>query len=86
MRPRSFEKLAHQLTPGHVYRREGLCTRSKAVDRDLMKLINQGLLEKVAAGLYYAPKQSRFGKLPPDDKKLVQAFLRDNQFLLYSWN
>ncbi|OGO93715.1 MAG: hypothetical protein A3F41_00900 [Coxiella sp. RIFCSPHIGHO2_12_FULL_44_14] len=86
MRPRSFEKLAHQLTPGHIYRRERLCTRSKAVDRDLMKLVKQGLLEKVAAGLYYVPKQSRFGKLPPENKKLVQAFLRDDQFLLYSWN
>lgn len=86
MRPRSFEKLANQLTPGQVYRRERLCTRSKAIDRDLMKLVTQGLLEKVASGLYYAPKQSRFGKLPPEDKKLVHAFLRDNQFLLYSWN
>jgi len=86
MRLRSFEKLANQLTPGHVYRREKLYARSKAVDRDLMKLIKQGLLEKLAAGLYYAPKQSRFGKLPPEDKKLVQAFLRDDQFLFYSWN
>ncbi len=86
MRLRSFEKLANQLTPGHVYRRERLCARSKAVDRDLIKLVKQGLLEKLAAGLYYAPKQSRFGQLPPNDKKLVQAFLRDDQFLLYSWN
>jgi hypothetical protein len=29
---------------------------------------------------------SRFGSLPPEENALVKAFLRDNQFLLLSWN
>ena len=86
MYTRSFEKLAHHLKPGHVYRREDLLPYSKAVDRDLMKLTDEGSLDKVAPGLYYAPKASRFGYLPPDDKTLVDAFLRDDNFLLLSWN
>ncbi|PIQ42621.1 MAG: hypothetical protein COV52_02360 [Gammaproteobacteria bacterium CG11_big_fil_rev_8_21_14_0_20_46_22] len=86
MYTRSFEKLAHHLKSGHVYRREDLAPYSKAVDRDLMRLSVEGLLEKVAPGLYYAPKASRFGHLPPNDKDLVKAFLRDDDFLLLSWN
>ena len=86
MHTRSFEKVAHHLKSGQVYRRENLLPYSKAVDRDLIRLILEGLLEKVAPGLYYAPKASRFGHLPPDDKALVKAFLRDDDFLLLSWN
>lgn len=51
-----------------------------------MALINAGILEKVAAGLYYKPATSRFGALPPNDKELVTRFLRDDPFLLYYWN
>ncbi|MEK6731568.1 MAG: DUF6088 family protein [Pseudomonadota bacterium] len=86
MYTRSFEKLAHHLKSGHVYRREDLLPYSKAVDRDLMRLALEDFLEKVAPGLYYAPKISRFGHLPPNDKALVKAFLRDDDFLLLSWN
>lgn len=86
MYTRSFEKLARHLKSGHVYRREDLLPYSKAVDRDLMRLTLEGLLEKVAQGLYYAPKTSRFGHLPPDNKDLVKTFLRDDDFLLLSCN
>lgn len=86
MRKRSFEKLAHHLKPGHVYRRDSLVSHSTAIDRDLLRLVQKGLLEKVAAGLYYKPRTSRYGDLPPKDELLVKAFLRDDQFLLFSWN
>lgn len=86
MHTRSFEKLAHQLKPGHVYRRDTLALYSKAVDRDLMQLTAKGLLDKLAPGLYYVPKKSRFGSLPPDDKVLVKVFLRNGDFSLLSWN
>lgn len=86
MHTKSFEKLARQLKPGHVYRRDILALYSKAVDRDLFRLTVEGLLEKLAFGLYYAPKASRFGSLPPDNKIIIQAFLRDDDFLLLSPN
>ena len=50
---------------------------SNAVDRHLRELVDSGQLLKLAQGLYYAPKQSKFGPLPPEDDQLVEGFLRD---------
>lgn len=86
MHTNSSQKLASHLKPGRVYRREMLHPFSKAVDRDLSTLAHQGLLEKIAAGIYYKPVSSRFGALPPNDEDLVRCFLRDDSFLLFSWN
>lgn len=71
---------------GSVYRREMLLPFSKAVDRALETLVEKGKLQKLAGGLYYKPATSMFGPLPPKDGDLVQCFLRDNHFLLYSWH
>ena len=76
--------LAGQLSPGRVYRRDDLAKVTGAVDRNLSELVKSGALEKVAPGLYYQPKTSRFGNLPPDDHQLVEAFLRDKHFLMFS--
>jgi hypothetical protein len=57
--------LAHELQAGRVYRREELARLSNAVDRHLNELVSTGMLKKLAQGLYYAPKQSNFGPLPP---------------------
>ncbi|HLX52316.1 MAG TPA: hypothetical protein VKR58_00145, partial [Aquella sp.] len=86
MNTKSYEKLASHFKTGHVYRRGFLSEFSNAVDRDLMKLVQKGVVEKVTAGVYYKPAKSRFGSLPPDDNELVRCFLDDNRFLLYSWN
>jgi Family of unknown function (DUF6088) len=86
MHASSNQKLVLYLKSGRVYRREALQRFSKAIDRDLKTLARKKILEKVAAGIYYKPAFSRFGMLPPDDKDLVQCFLRDDDFLLFSWN
>lgn len=86
MKTKNFQKVHSKLQSGQVYRREAFLGLSKAADRDLLMLVNQGLLEKVGAGLYYKPKKSRFGALPPQDNALVKAFLRDSRFLIFSWN
>ena len=86
MHTRSFEKLDSYLKPGHVYRRKMLAQHSNAVDRDLMALVNKGSLTKAASGIYYKPLSSRYGILPPNEEKLVRVFLRDDRFILYSWN
>jgi hypothetical protein len=67
-----------------VYRREDLTLFSNAVDRHLRELVSEGALKRLAQGLYYAPKKSMFGVLPPDDHELVTTFLRDKDFLLFS--
>ncbi len=79
-------ELKRQLKPGKVYRREDLTRYSNAVDRHLAQLVNEGVLEKVAQGLYYFPKQSVFGAVPPEDDVLVRSFLKDDRFLLTSPN
>ena len=76
--------LADGLRPGHVYRREDLAFLSNAIDRHLHELVAIGKLQKLAQGLYHAPKQSSFGPLPPADDQVVKGFLRDKEFLVFS--
>ena len=77
-------RLASGLRAGRVYRREELACLSNAVDRHLRELVTSGKLVKLAQGLYYAPRSSRFGPLPPEDAELVGSFLRDKAFLVFS--
>ena len=77
-------QLADELQAGHVYRREDLARLSNAVDRHLHELVSAGMLKKLAQGLYYAPKHSNFGPLPPTDGQVVRGFLRDKDFLVFS--
>jgi hypothetical protein len=76
--------LADELQAGRVYRREDLARLSNSVDRHLHELVSKGLLKKLAQGLYYAPKQSNFGPLPPTDEQVVRGFLRDKELLVFS--
>jgi hypothetical protein len=82
----ALDRLRSRLKKGHVYRREDLLSDSNAVDRHLKQLLEAGDLEKLAQGLYYAPKSSAFGRVPPKDEDLVEAFLKDENFLLLSPN
>src|SRR5713101_3342362 len=81
-----LQALKKHLRPGQVYRREDLARWSKAVDRDLKELQNDGTLTKLAGGLYAYPKDTVFGKAPAEDDKLVGTFLKDRRFLLASPN
>jgi len=76
--------LAVELKAGQVYRREDLASLSNAVDRHLRELVSMGKLQKLAQGLYHAPKQSNYGPLPPADDQVVKGFLRDKEFLVFS--
>jgi hypothetical protein len=81
-----LEALKRHLRPGQVYRRGDLARWSSAVDRHLKQLVEEGTLTKLAGGLYAYPKQTVFGKAPAEDDKLVEAFLKDDRFLLASPN
>ncbi len=74
------------LKRGNVYRRNDLIQWSNAVDRHLAELVNGGTLQKVSPGVYYYPKESAFGTLPPDETALVRTFLKDDRFLITSPN
>ena len=81
-----LQQLKQRLRPGQVYRREDVARWSNAVDRHLKQLVEGGALTKLAGGLYAYPKQTVFGKAPAEDDKLVEAFLKDDRFLLASPN
>jgi hypothetical protein len=82
--PSASARVARAVRPGRVYRREDLAPFSAAVDRHLQELVSAGRLTKLARGLYYAPRDSAFGVVPPADEDLVAAFLKDRDFLLFS--
>ncbi|GJL83869.1 MAG: hypothetical protein DHS20C01_35030 [marine bacterium B5-7] len=81
-----LNELKKQLRPGAVYRRADLLPWSKAVDRHLKQLVEDGTLVKLSGGVYACPKRTRFGIAPADDEKLVETFLKDHRFLLTSPN
>lgn len=78
--------LKKRLRPGQVYRRKELAVWSKAVDRHLRLLLDEGRIEKVGPGLYMVPRKTRFGDAPATPEKLVESFLGDDRFLLVSPN
>jgi len=81
-----FDQFKAKLSPGQSYRRAELAQWSTALDRHLKQALLAGALTKLAAGLYYAPKQTAFGAAPPKDATLVSTFLKGAPFLLVSPN
>ena len=81
-----LDQLKKHLRPGRVYRRADLARWSKSVDRHARQLVEQGVLQKLRNGLYYCPKVSVFGQVPPDERELVRTFLKEDDFLLTSPN
>ncbi len=81
-----MDLLRQHIKQGQVYRRSDLEYYSTAIDRHLAQLVSEGTLVKLNQGLYYSPRQSKFGMVPPDDHDLVKCFLKDDDFLLISPN
>lgn len=81
-----MDLLSQHIKQGEVYRRSDLEYYSSAIDRHLAQLTKDGTLIKINQGLYYAPKPSKFGAVPPDDRQVVERFLKDEDFLLISPN
>ncbi|MBP6302874.1 MAG: hypothetical protein KBB37_00310 [Bacteroidia bacterium] len=81
-----LDELKKHLKRGKVYRRGDLTIWSKSVDRHLEQLVEEGTLEKLSQGLYYFPKETAFGKTPPEEDVLIASFLKDKRFLITSPN
>ena len=86
MKETALNQLRSKLKAGRVYRRAELAAWSSNVDRHLKALVNEGVLTKLQNGLYYRPKQSSFGAVPPVDEELLKTFLETDEFLAYSPN
>ncbi len=78
----ALQEVKSHLNPGHIYRRCDLKKWSNAVDRHLEQLQKEQTLIKLSGGIYYYPKETIFGQVPPQDKILIKAFLKDSRFLL----
>ncbi len=82
----ALQEIRVHLNPGQVYRRADIEKWSNAVDRHLNQLQKEKTLFKLSGGMYYCPKKSPFGPVPPSDYELVKAFLKDDRFLLTTPN
>lgn len=82
----ALQEIRTHLNPGQVYRRSDIEKWSNAVDRHLNQLQEEKALFKLAGGMYYCPKESPFGLVPPSDHELIKAFLKDDRFLLMTPN
>jgi hypothetical protein len=80
------DSVKKNLESGRLYRRSDLELLSTSVDRHLAELVKEGTLKKVGPGLYLKPSTSKWGEAPADDKTLVKAFLKDDRFLVLSFN
>ncbi|MDB4921809.1 DUF6088 family protein [Mucilaginibacter sp.] len=80
------DELRRHLKRGKVYRRSDLEVYSTAVDRHLGMLVKEGALQKIAPGMYYHPRETVYGAVPPDEETLVKSFLKDDRFLVTSPN
>lgn len=81
-----LQEIKTHLNPGQVYRRSDIEKWSNAVDRHLNQLQKEKVLFKLSGGMYYCPKESPFGPVPPSDNELVKAFLKDDRFLIMTPN
>lgn len=86
MNAKRADRLFEKMEAGRVYRREELAAFSKSVDRELKQLVAKEKVKRAAAGLYYRPTMSRFGAMGPEQKEIVRAFLKTDDFLLTSLN
>jgi hypothetical protein len=78
-----------KLTLGRVYRTEDLRRWSKNPSRLAERLVRDGVLRRLARGLFVHPKRGRFGEVPPSDEEVLRAFLKGERFLITGperWN
>ena len=82
----SLEKLKRHFRVGQVYRRADLVGLSTNLDRHLRRLVDDGVVKKLRGGIYYKPKKSVFGDVPPEEQKVLASFLKSDDFLVMSLN
>lgn len=69
---------------GKVFRRKDLADQLPSVDRELGLAVKAGTVRKAAQGLYYVPRKTPFGDVPPGEDALIEKFLDDRHFLVFN--
>lgn len=70
-----------RLKPGRVYRTEHFRRYTKNPTRLVGRLVAAGEVEPLRKGLYYAPRRSSFGRVPPTEDELLRAYFRGRPYL-----
>lgn len=52
--------------------------RIEAYYKALQRMCEKGELDKIAKGIYYKPKRTKYGVIPPSDQDIIQAFTKDH--------
>lgn len=73
--------LKPRLEPGKVYRTADLSRYDQNPTRLAAKLVSAGQLRRLRKGLYYAPKHSVFGEVPPSEDEFLRSFFRGRPYL-----
>lgn len=79
-------ELEQMLSRGNIYRMPELEAITKLNKRALQKLVVDGSLDKITSELYYFPKLSVFGKVPPEDHVILSLYLNHQPFLITTLN
>ncbi len=78
-----------RLRPGKVYRTRDLARWGQNPTRLARRLTRDGELVELRHGLFYRPKKSQYGPVPPTDRELMRAFLDGEPFVFTGprfWN
>jgi hypothetical protein len=79
---KSVRNTVESLSPGALIRQGDLSIpagKEMAAAQALSRLVKQGALERIEKGLYYKPKQSKYGTLRPDANQLLKEILTQKQ-------
>ncbi len=69
-----------KLRSGKVYRTRDFIRWGANPTRLAKRLLQEGLLEQLSHGLFFRPKKSKFGNVPPSDEELMRGFLGGGPF------
>lgn len=70
-----------RLQEGRVYRTEEFRQVDSNPTRLVKRMVDRGRLMPLRHGLYYAPRDSSFGPVPPRENELLRAFFRGKPYL-----
>lgn len=78
-----------KLAPGRVYRTQEFKRWSSNPTRTAEQLVRSGDLTKLRNGLYYRPKLSKWGAVPPSRDEVLRSTLKGTPYLVTgsgAWN
>lgn len=73
-----IEKIINRFPSGETFRYDRLNIKTNeytAATKAMQRFIEKGKVRRVSTGLFYKPKESMFGDLPPREEKMIEPYL-----------